>query len=446
MKYPYTPPAFLQNQTADVIHRRMLNDLPEDIDTSEAQTTWDFTRPAAMEKAELVEYRLNEVVKLIYPQWSWDEWLDLHGEKVKIFRRTANRAFGYLTVKGVPGTEIFTTDLFATPASRTPSVLFEPTEDAVLEGVKDDEGMVTITIPIRAFLGGKSGNVPKDSIKLMAKPVGGVVYITNDEAITGGTEEETDENLIERILAAMRLGSSFTGCDSDYIRWAKEVSGVGNAYVDPEWVNPKMPPEFRWYDTVSKRWKCAGTVRLFVIDENGLPANDDILDAVYEHIIGEGNDREKEETENNRIKRLSPIGARLTVASPKKHFITVKATVTLRHGEDIKTVTERFTENLVRYYIAAAQNGSSGTLIKYVFVGAALAETVGIENYDHNTFFVNGAKNDIIIPIGEFPVTEEKDIILTDANGGGACGGVVRSGGDTATVGGGIGRGCFAAD
>ena len=33
--YPYTPPAFLQEQSADEIHSRMLEQLPVDIDKGE---------------------------------------------------------------------------------------------------------------------------------------------------------------------------------------------------------------------------------------------------------------------------------------------------------------------------------------------------------------------------------------------------------------------------
>ena len=123
--YTYEPPAFLLGQSADEIHTRMLDNLPAGIDKSEGNIPWDFTRPSALEKAEFVEFTLNETIKLIFVQWSYGEWLDRHGEKVNCIRRAANRASGTLEVTGTVGTVIPSGFQFATPANITTSVIFE---------------------------------------------------------------------------------------------------------------------------------------------------------------------------------------------------------------------------------------------------------------------------------------------------------------------------------
>lgn len=140
MAYPYTPPDFLQNQGPDVIHRRMLAGMPPDTDKSELQIPWDFTRPAANEKARFVEFELNETIKLIFPQWSYDEWLDLHAETEGLERKKANQASGVLTVIGKPGTNVDAGFKFATVSNLTPSVLFEAAEAVTLTN-----GSITIT-------------------------------------------------------------------------------------------------------------------------------------------------------------------------------------------------------------------------------------------------------------------------------------------------------------
>lgn len=157
--YPYNPPEFLLGQSADEIHSRMMENLPPGIDKSEGNIPWDFTRPAALEKAEFAEFTVNETVKLIFPQWAYGEWLDYHGEKVNTIRRAANHASGNLEVTGQIGTIIPTGYQFATPANLTASVIFETTESAVLEGEPDGNGQVTNTIPIQAMDGGQIGNV-----------------------------------------------------------------------------------------------------------------------------------------------------------------------------------------------------------------------------------------------------------------------------------------------
>ena len=165
--YPYEPPEFLQGQSADEIHRRMLGSLPQGIDKSEGNIPWDFTRPAALEKAEMVEFTLNETIKLMFPQWSYGKWLDLHGEKVNCIRRAANRATGTLDVTGTKGTVIPTGYQFATPAELTASVIFETTESVKLDGEPNSKGQVTCQVPIRALDGGLAGNVAEDTIKLI---------------------------------------------------------------------------------------------------------------------------------------------------------------------------------------------------------------------------------------------------------------------------------------
>ena len=407
-RYPYIPPQFLQNQSVEEIHRRMMNMLPDDIDKSELQIPWDYTRPAAIEKAEYVEFSLNETIQIMFVLWSYGEWLDLLAQMEGITRRAANRATGYLLIRANPGAIIERGFQFATVSNLTPSVIFEAVETIICDGNPDETGQVTKNIPVQAFHGGTGGNVPPDTIILMVRPDSNVFYVTNPEAMTGGTPEELDDELRERVLETIRSGASWTGCDADYVRWAKEVSGVGQSIADPEWDDPNMPEEFHWVDNNGVR-RCAGAVRLFVTDSNGTPANQQILDAVYNHII----------RPDDRLKRKAPIGATLTVAAFLPLYIDISATVTLKEGENFDTVTERFRANLIKYWLIAAsendirdvQSGLAHNYIKYVFIGSMLAETEGIANYDYTSLFVNGGTADILIPLGEYPVTREVTLI-----------------------------------
>ena len=188
-EYPYIPPEFLQGQSADDIHRRMMDNLPAGIDRSEGNILWDFTRPAAVEKAEMIEFVLNEVIQQIFPQWSKGEWLDLHGERENVTRRPANPASGTLMVRGVPGTAILAGYQFATAADLTSSVIFAAMEDVTLEGSPDSKGLVEVQVPVQAVKGGTEGNVAADTISLMVKPLRGIAYVTNPEAMTGGVED-----------------------------------------------------------------------------------------------------------------------------------------------------------------------------------------------------------------------------------------------------------------
>ena len=384
MNYPYTPPLFLQGQSADEIHRRMMSALPDDIDKSEGQIPWDFTRPAALEKAEMVQFILNETIKIMFKQWAYGEYLDLHAEGEGLSRREPNTASGTLLVKAKPGVIIPAGFQFATPAQGGGSIIFAASEQVEFLGLPDPAGVVTREIKIQAVSGGTRGNVPPDTIILMVNPIPGVTYISNPEATTGGTNLESDDDLRDRIIDAVRKGVSYTGCDSDYERWATEVPGVGSAITNAEWDGP-------------------GTVRLFIIDANGEPANEQIQEAVYNYII----------SPDDRLKRKAPIGALLTVAAPVPLSISVTADVVLAEGEELATVLARFTANLSEYWRKAAseydvhsiQAGLATNSVKYVFVGAALADTTGVSNYSN--LHLNGGMEDIVIPLGQYPVTQE---------------------------------------
>lgn len=398
--YPYEAPKFLQGQSAEEIHRRMLDSLPQGIDKSEGNIPWDFTRPAALEKAEMVEFTLNETIKLMFPQWSYGKWLDLHGEKVNCIRRPANRATGLLDVTGVKGTVIPVGYQFATPAELTASVIFETTESVKLDGVPDSKGQVICQTPIRALDGGLTGNVSADTIKLMVKPISGIACVTNRESITGGTEEENDADYLIRVLDAMRSGSSMTGCVADYIRWGKEVPAVGQVIVDPEWPDPSLPEQFHYTSSFGQE-RCAGAVRLIIVDSNGLPANQQILDAVRRHIAGDG----PEDTA-----RLMPIGAHLTVIAPQGLTVNISAEVMLEEGEELAAITERFKRNLSEYWLAVGQEAIDDPIrhlgyVRWVQVGAVLAKTPGVKDY--TALMINGGAVNIPVEHVQYPVTGE---------------------------------------
>ncbi len=402
MSYPYTAPNFLENQSVDDIHQRMLELLPSDVDKSENSVFWDVTRPPATEKAEFVQYELNETIKLIFPQWAYGIWLDYHAQLRNLVRKQANKSSGILEVTGILGTTIPEGFQFATAAnvsSISSSILFQSTAAFILAGESNAQGQVTCFMEIEAVYGGIAGNVAKDTIKLMVTPLTGISYISNPEAITGGTEEETDEDLRERVLEAIRTGVSYTGCNSDYIRWAKEVPAVGYVIVDPEWDDPSLPEVFHYTDHFGAR-RCAGAVRLIIVDENGQPANEQILEAIYLHIMGQ---------DDTDISRLAPIGAHLTVVAPEDLIVNIEATVHLEEGEVLDTVLTRFRTNLSAHWLEIAieaQTAESGTSsVRFVQVGAVLAKTSGVRDYEK--LYINGKTENIMVSQAQYPITGE---------------------------------------
>lgn len=360
----FVPPAWLEGQDAETIHQRMMQNLPDDIDDTEGGFPWDFTKPTALEKAELLEFNMMETVKIMHYMYAYGIYLDYHAQGYGIERRQAVRASGTLQITGSPGTVIPEGFLFAVPASGdTAAITFYTSEEATigLDG--------TVDIPIVATEAGTTGNVAANTIVIMASPtIIGISNITNAAALTGGAAEEDDETLRQRIKEMLESSdASFVGCDADYKRWTKEVAGVGDAIVIPEWDG-------------------AGTVKVVVLDLNGAPANDTIVEDVYNHIV----------SPENRDNRLAPIGATVTVTAPTTIPINIACELTLVAGSDYTTVVKNIKDSIEEYFMTAQE------AIKRNRIGSIIIGTDGVADYTNLT--LNEGTDNILIAQDEYPI------------------------------------------
>ena len=244
MASDFIVPEFLEDCDADTIHARMMDELPNDIDKTEGGFPWDFTRPTALIAAELLQFYIPEAIKLMFPQWSSGSFLDYLAAGSQTKRKASTYAEAELTLTGEPGTIVPAGTVFATEAKNDqPSIEFAAVESCIL----NEEGKGTVLV--RALLDGKQSNVNAGTIVLMSEPVEGIQTVTNKEKATGGTEEESDDDLRERIMEAdASEETSYIGNNADYKRWAKAVDGIGDAIVIPEWNGPetvKIGPEWR---------------------------------------------------------------------------------------------------------------------------------------------------------------------------------------------------------
>ena len=127
-------------------------------------------------------------------------------------------------------------------------------------------------------------------------------------------------------------------------------------------------------------------VKLIILDANGQPANDQILAAVYEHIMAPDNRAED---------RLAPIGAILVVEAPTGCSLTIEV-----KGLELTDVVKRFKDRLEAYYIEAKKDGE----VRWNRIHAVFTETEGVEDFASLT--VNGKTENIAVDADDYPVTE----------------------------------------
>lgn len=369
MEYDFVLPDFLQDCDVDTIHSRMMDMLPDDIDKTEAGFPWDFTRPTAIISSELLEFYIPEAIKLMFPQWSSGEFLDYLANMARLSRKAPNFATATVAVEGEPGILIEAGTVFSTRSTDSS----EAVEFATLEScVLDSTGKGSVIV--QALIAGKESNVNANTITLLLVPIEGISSITNPEKASGGTEEETDDELRDRIMEANEnMDDSYIGNNADYKRWAESVPGIGAAIVVPEWNGPE-------------------TVKIVVLDANGEAANETLQRAVYNYIM----------SPDSPIDRLAPPNTILTVAAPELvHISYVIEGLSLESEYEEEMVLEEFKKGLAAYYKTVSEDKE----VKYNWVHSILTNTPGVE--DFAKLLMNGATSNIAVMMDEYPYTDQ---------------------------------------
>lgn len=370
MQPEFIRPDFIENSSAKEIHERMMSSLPADIDDMPGGFPYDFTMPAALEKDEFINYHLVRALMIAFPQYAWDEWLDLHGRQVHLERHPPKSASGRVKVTGVPGTVIPEGTVFCTPATDTgPSIEFRSEEETEIEAA--GEALVSVT----AVESGVSSNVAADTVSLMAKPDRKITGVINPEPIRGGTERESDDDYYDRIAAEYASSLTFVGNDRDYIRWAKEA-GAGDCIVLAAAEGP-------------------GTVRLVLVDGNGQPANEKLVQEVYNHIV----------SPEDRGARLLPTACSKLICGPAT-TIKVDFVITglLFDGTtDVAQIKADFASAVKAVYMSAKQQD----VLRYNDVRPIISDLAGVK--DFNEFLMNGGMQNIKLGREEYPETGTLD-------------------------------------
>ena len=379
----FTTPEFLENYTEDDVYESMRAVLPADIDSSQGSHTWNLLRPTAIVAAELCEFVLPQVVQLIFPEWSYGEYLDAHAATRGMTRKQATPATGSITITGIANTVIPEGSTFSTISLNEddPSISYATTEAATILASG------SISVPIECTEAGTVGNTTPGTIILEASAVTGITGVTNPEATTGGTDEETDEDLIARIQEYDQTqGDSYVGNAADYRRWAMSVAGIGSA-------------------SVISATDDTGTVTIVLTDSNGDPASEALCTAVYDYIM----------SPDDPYSRLAPINAVLDVVAPTAVDIAVRATVELTAEAVLADVEAAFLASMTEYMTEAMSDQE----VKITKVAALLSATTGVNDFSGLQIgTISGGTptygtSNITITATQLPVISASDITLT---------------------------------
>ena len=194
----------------------------------------------------------------LLPDTAERDWLDRHGDiwlvnsDASVGRKPASFAEGTITMTGTSGTIV-------PEASRLiggNQIEYETTEEIIL-------GAEPTPVAIRALDGGAAGNLDPDEVLALTQPLANVDTQATVSELTGGADEENDDDLRLRVLKRIQE-PPMGGCKTDYEEWALAVPGVTRAWCAPNEMG---------IGTVTIRFMC-DDLRLA---ENGFPNDDDIV-------------------------------------------------------------------------------------------------------------------------------------------------------------------------
>ena len=237
---------------------------------------------------------ISNNVEIVNDNWSLDTaagiYLDEKAKDYGMTRHYAQYATGLVTFTGTDGTTIPGGTIVAAPDY---GVRFVTQESTIIS-----QG--TATVAATCLVTGPVGNVPEDSVTQIADQLQGVTSVNNEAAFSGGVDREDDDNFRMRIYFKIRYPAT-SGNVYHYQQWATEVSGVGAVKVFPLWDGP-------------------GTVKVSILDANGDPANEGLIDDVQAYI---------DPTPQQTGEGQAPVGALVTVTTATAKPVNVSATVTL---------------------------------------------------------------------------------------------------------------------
>lgn len=160
------------------------------------------------------------ILKQFFPDTADTDFLERHCNLRGIRRKNATSASGTVIAHGIPQASI-DADLQIKCGERLYTVL----EKAY---IKEDG---TVVLSIRSLEPGAISNQHNKTAQFMAAPVGVSSDLVNLD-VTGGTDVESDNSLLNRLLDLLRRPPA-GGNQYDYKAWALSVDGVTSAYVYP---------------------------------------------------------------------------------------------------------------------------------------------------------------------------------------------------------------------
>ncbi|WP_254777675.1 baseplate J/gp47 family protein [Paenibacillus naphthalenovorans] len=344
----------------------MLSTVPSNIDKREGSIIYNALAPAAKKLSEAYA-EMGRNNRLSHAQTSSGEELRRRGADFGVDPQPASKAIR----KGI----------FYNAQGALIDVPLEGRYSAGGLNFKVIEKIATGEFKLECETAGAAGNVPTGTL-LPMDYLNGLASAQLTDVLVPGEDDESDEAYRARFFAQVRTPPT-SGNRAAYRKWALEVAGVGDAYVQPHWNGPN-------------------TVKVYILGTDRLPAAAGIVQAVKDYIdpnigLGEGMGE-----------GVAPAGAVTTAEAAPAVSVNVTATVVLNGTRTLAQVTADFEASLTAHLAEIAKNAFSVTggdrSVKYARIGTLLLDTPGVSDYNAASLLVNGGTANVTVSPGSVAV------------------------------------------
>jgi uncharacterized phage protein gp47/JayE len=303
----------------------IIEDIRKDLESSETPATdWSsgsanrtFWEVAAKLGANQ-QYMLARLYNLMFADSEelTGDSLDRRAMERAVFRKLGTKSSGFVLLSRSTPAPF---DIFI-PAGTTFSTVDRTVTMQTKADVIIQTGQTSATVQVEAVDIGQNGNLSTSTPLIQA----GVAVVGIESAsvsspgLSGGTDTETDDELHARFLEAIQYPEN-GGSVRDYIRWAKEVTGVVGA-------------------NCIELARGAGTTDVVILSTNGIPSSD-LIEAVKIHIA-----------------EKRPACADVLIRGPQ----SVTVNITLTYSTNSVSPLEQKITDVIQKYIASV--GVGGTV------------------------------------------------------------------------------------
>ncbi|PTQ91281.1 baseplate J/gp47 family protein [Agitococcus lubricus] len=159
------------------------------------------------------------IIRQLFAQTAEKEFLDYLAAKVGITRKQAVAATGSIKISGTEGASL---------SIGANIVRNAYTWITTSLGTIDDTGFATVNVI--ALTTGTAGNLSENTPVTLASAPIGIQSQALALTMSGGSEQESDDDLRARVLFAQQNPEG-NGTKADYVRWAMAIEGVSSVYV-----------------------------------------------------------------------------------------------------------------------------------------------------------------------------------------------------------------------